>query len=88
MIQRRRGLKTGAGLLLFVISNSIPGEAAVRQKTTISTIGPATIMESDQRYEKLPDVKFETQEDQYTTYFTTNGMILAGFTSHEGTEFY
>ena len=65
-------------VLLVIFCFSCPALFAVPSKNAPAKLN--ITIATDSQDHTFPDVRFVTKTDEYTTYFTSDGLILAGFT--------
>jgi hypothetical protein len=65
--------------MMFSVLGGMCAGAAVQEKPPSRLKQKFSIDRSNERKEDVPDIRFETSTDHFTTYFTPKGMILAGF---------
>ncbi|MCI0605786.1 hypothetical protein L0156_22585 [bacterium] len=80
MIQPLLRCTTVTAISLLILTQWIPALAAVPKHPIEKKQQPAVIAPGV-TITKVPEVKFLARGREYTTYFTSSGMILAGFTS-------
>ncbi len=81
MIQPLLRSITGTALSLLILLQWMPALAAVPKQSADKKEQPV-VRATSNKLEKVPEVKFLTRGREYTTYFTSAGMILAGFTPY------
>ena len=81
MMQPLLRFKTAPIISLLILMQWVPALATVQNSDEQNKRKPA-ILATGKLTDKVPEVKFLSRGREYTTYFTPNGMILAGFTGY------
>jgi hypothetical protein len=76
MIRLRKAI---AVIVLLFITHAVSGTVLIEEGFRQKKEKLPTISNNDV-FEGIPDVRLQTTQDNYTTYFTPHGLIVAGFT--------
>ena len=82
MIQPLLRFTASAVISLLILMEWVPAIAAVPRHSPDQNKRQPAVLAAGDPIDKVPEVKFLTNGREYTTYFTSSGMILAGFTPY------